>query len=101
MIRLRYTDFLWHMPQLSNLYVIVVVIAMGFTIFAGALGARLTFGHCFFDPLFEWIGWDPAAPMYTSPGYSLLIALGGIVLLLLYFYTWQRWHGRLQPGRPA
>ena len=85
LIRLRFTEALWGIPRLSNLYVLVVTGAMGFTMFAGALGARLTVGNCFFDPLFEEVGWDPADPLTASPFFSMMLMVLGLIFLLAFF----------------
>ncbi len=91
-IRLRYTEALWNVPRMSNLYVLVVAGAMGNTAFAGALGAKTTVGHCFFDPLFKYAGWDPKNTLSIAPTISMLMVLAGVVCGVLYLLL-------LAPGR--
>jgi hypothetical protein len=82
LIRTKFGRSLWTCPQISLLYTGLAVVAFGLTSTVGSLGAHITQGGSFLDPLWEAVGIDLTKDLSLDVTVAMFVAIGGVILLI-------------------
>lgn len=81
-IRTRFGRSLWTRPPVAFLYTGIAVVAFGITSTAGSLGAHITQGGSFLDPVWEALGVDLTKDVSLDVNLALYVSIGGVILLI-------------------